>query len=386
MNHIPLAERMRPTSLDEVLGHIELTGDQKILRTIIDTQQPTNLIFWGPPGVGKTTLARIIATACDAEQIELSAVTASKKDVTTAIEHARQNWNLQRRTILFVDEIHRFNKAQQDAFLPHVESGLITLIGATTENPSFEVIAPLISRSRVIVLKSLSETDIAIIITRTLKTLNKTSFMTKEGVALLAQLADGDARSALGNLELLLSLYAKKATTKDIIAAIQKKQPRYDKNSDGHYDTISAFIKSMRGSNVEATLYYMARMLNAGEDPKFVARRMVIFASEDIGLAGNGALSLAVATFEAVQKVGLPEANYNLYHCATALARSPKSRETTDLMHTAQTQAKQHPNASIPLHLRNAPTKLMKDLGYSKDYQWQADFQPDDGFMPKELQ
>lgn len=381
MVRVPLAEQLRPTTLDEVIGQSHLLADGEILRRIVKQKEPVSLILWGPPGTGKTTLARIIAREVNAEFVELSAVTSGKKDVEKVIEHARQNWNLNLRTILFVDEIHRFNKAQQDAFLPHVESGLITLIGATTENPSFEVITPLLSRTRVLVLNPISRDDIIAILKRALKTLDKSKKVTPKALEYLAELSGGDARVALGNLELALS-FGEKVTPDVVKAAAQKKVPGYDKKGDIHYDVISAFIKSMRGSDVRATLYYLSRMIDAGEDPKFIARRMVIFASEDIGLAGNGALSLAVATFQAVERVGLPEANYNLYHCAVALARSPKSREITDLMNDAKSLAAQHPDLPVPLHIRNAPTKLMKDLGYGKDYKWQADFKHAKGFLP----
>lgn len=384
MNRQPLAEQMRPTTLDEVIGQTQLLGDTEILRRIVKQKEPVSLILWGPPGTGKTTLARIIAREVNAEFIELSAVTSGKKDVERVVEHAKQNWNLQLRTILFVDEIHRFNKAQQDAFLPHVESGLITLIGATTENPSFEVITPLLSRTRVLVLQPLSKDEIINILKRALKQLKKSKEVTPKALDYLAELSGGDARVALGNLELALS-FGEKVTPDIVKAAAQKKVPGYDKKGDMHYNVISAFIKSMRGSNVEAALYYLSRMIDAGEDPKFIARRMVIFASEDIGLAGNGALSLATATFQAVERVGMPESSYILYHCATALARSPKSREVTDLMHEAQTLARQYPDAEVPLHLRNAPTKLMKDLGYAKNYKWEADFKHDQGFLPEEI-
>ena len=384
MNRQPLAEQMRPTSLDEVIGQTQLLGNAEILRRIVKQKEPVSLILWGPPGTGKTTLARIIAKEVNAEFIELSAVTSGKKDVEKVVEHARQNWNLQLRTILFVDEIHRFNKAQQDAFLPHVESGLITLIGATTENPSFEVITPLLSRTRVLVLNPLTKDEIIAILKRALKQLKKTKDVTPKALDYLAELSGGDARVALGNLELSLS-FGEKVTPDIVKAAAQKKVPGYDKKGDMHYNVISAFIKSMRGSNVEAALYYLSRMIDAGEDPKFIARRMVIFASEDIGLAGNGALSLATATFQAVERVGMPESSYILYHCATVLAKSPKSREVTDLMHEAQALAKQYPDAEVPLHLRNAPTKLMKDLGYGKDYKWEADFKHNKGFLPEEI-
>ena len=384
MKREPLAERMRPQTLDDVIGQTHLLGDAEILRRIVKQGEPVSLILWGPPGTGKTTLARIIAREVRAEFIELSAVTSGKKDVEKVIEHARQNWNLQLRTVLFVDEIHRFNKAQQDAFLPHVESGLITLIGATTENPSFEVITPLLSRTRVLVLQPLSKDEIVAILKRALKLIDKSKTVTPKALDYLAELSGGDARVALGNLELALS-FGEKVTPDIVKAAAQKKVPGYDKKGDMHYDVISAFIKSLRGSDVEAALYYLSRMIDAGEDPKFIARRMVIFASEDIGLAGNGALSLAVATFQAVERVGLPEASYNLYHCAVALARSAKSREVTDLMHQAQDLAGKYPNSPVPLHIRNAPTKLMKDLGYAKDYKWQADFKHDKGFLPEEI-
>ena len=384
MRREPLAERMRPQTLDDVIGQTHLLGDAEILRRIVKQGEPVSLILWGPPGTGKTTLARIIAREVRAEFIELSAVTSGKKDVEKVIEHARQNWNLQLRTVLFVDEIHRFNKAQQDAFLPHVESGLITLIGATTENPSFEVITPLLSRMRVLVLQPLSKDEIIAILKRALKLIDKSKAVTPKALDYLAELSGGDARVALGNLELALS-FGEKVTPDIVKAAAQKKVPGYDKKGDMHYDVISAFIKSLRGSDVEAALYYLSRMIDAGEDPKFIARRMVIFASEDIGLAGNGALSLAVATFQAVERVGLPEASYNLYHCAVALARSAKSREATDLMHQAQDLAGKYPNSPVPLHIRNAPTKLMKDLGYAKDYKWQADFKHDKGFLPEEI-
>lgn len=385
MERVPLAERMRPQTLDEVIGQTHLLGDKEILRQIVKNKEPVSLILWGPPGTGKTTLARIIAREVEADFIELSAVTSGKKDVEKVIEHARQNWNLQLRTVLFVDEIHRFNKAQQDGFLPHVESGLITLIGATTENPSFEVITPLLSRSRVLVLQPLAKNEIVGIIERAVKELKKAKNITPEAIDYLAELSGGDARVALGNLELSLNMSAKKVTPDIVKVAAQKRVPGYDKKGEMHYNVISAFIKSMRGSNVEATLYYLARMIDAGEDPKFIARRMVIFASEDIGLAGNGALGLALNGFQAVERIGMPESNYVLYHVATALAKSSKSRETTDLMYSAQQLAKQYPDAQVPLHLRNAPTKLMKDLGYTKDYRWEAGFKHNEGFLPNEI-
>ncbi|MFI5212470.1 MAG: replication-associated recombination protein A [Candidatus Saccharimonadales bacterium] len=384
MQRVPLAERMRPTTLDEVIGQTHLLDDGEILRQIVKKGEPVSLILWGPPGSGKTTLARIIASEVKAEFIELSAVTSGKKDVERVVEHARQNWNLQLRTILFVDEIHRFNKAQQDAFLPHVESGLITLIGATTENPSFEIINPLLSRSRVLVLQPLTKDEIITIIKRAVKDEGATKKITAAAIDYLAELSGGDARVALGNLELALSM-DEKVTPEIVKVAAQRRVPGYDKKGDMHYNVISAFIKSMRGSDVNATLYYLARMIDAGEDAKFIARRMVIFASEDIGLAGNGALGLALNAFQAIERIGMPEGSYVLFHVATALAQSKKSRQTTDAMHRAQTLAKQHPDSPVPLHLRNAPTKLMKDLDYGKDYKWEANFKHGKGFLPDEL-
>jgi len=384
MARVPLAEEMRPTTLDEVIGQSHLLAEGEILKQIVAKKEPVSLILWGPPGTGKTTLARIIAAELEAEFIELSAVTAGKKDVLLVVEHAKQNWNLGLRTILFVDEIHRFNKAQQDAFLPHVESGLITLIGATTENPSFEIINPLLSRSRVLVLKPLSKDEIIEVVKRALKHLKQAKNVSAKAIDYLAELSGGDARVALGNLELALSLGGK-VTPEVVKVAAQKKVPGYDKKGDMHYDVISAFIKSLRGSDVQATLYYLSRMIDAGEDPKFIARRMVIFASEDIGLAGNGALALAVATFQAIERVGLPEGNYSLYHCATALARSTKSREVADLMTQAKQLASKYPDSAVPLHLRNSPTKLMKDLGYNEGYEWKAGFKHEKGFLPEDI-
>jgi len=384
MERVPLAERMRPTTLDDVIGQAHLLGKGEILRQIVKGKEPVSLILWGPPGSGKTTLARIIAHETNAEFIELSAVTSGKKDVERVVEHARQNWNLKLRTLLFVDEIHRFNKAQQDAFLPHVESGLITLIGATTENPSFEVITPLLSRSRVLVLEPLQKNEVITILKRALKELKATKRVTPKALDYLAELSGGDARVALGNLELALSM-GEKVTPEIVKTAAQKRVPGYDKKGEMHYNVISAFIKSMRGSNVDATLYYLARMLDAGEDPKFIARRMIIFASEDIGLAGNGALGLALNAFQAVERIGMPESNYILFHVAAALAKAEKSRQTTDAMGRARELARQYPDAPVPLHLRNAPTKLMKDLGYNEGYKWEADFKHGKGFLPNEL-
>ncbi len=387
MDNRPLAERQRPENLNDIVGQEHLVSAGKIIYEIIEHQQPTSLILWGPPGSGKTTLARIIAQGTGAEFVELSAVTSGKADVVKVIERAAQNRRLAMQTILFVDEIHRFNKAQQDAFLPHVEDGTIILIGATTENPSFEVINPLLSRSRVLVLEPLTKDAIVNILKRAAKAEKLTAKkLPTKSIDLLAELSGGDARIALGNLELAMQLSGSDPITPQVVeTAAQTRLPGYDKKGESHYNIISAFIKSMRGSDATAALYYLARMLQAGEDPKFVARRMVIFASEDIGMAAPAALNLAVSTFLAVERIGMPEAQYTLFHCATVMAKAPKSREVADAMRAAQQTAKDYPDLAVPLQLRNAPTKLMKDLGYGKGTKWQAGFKHPKGFMPEAL-
>lgn len=380
----PLAERMRPKTLDEVIGQDKA---MVLLRQIVAKGEPISLIFWGPPGTGKTTLARIIASEVKADFIEISAVSAKKQDVESVIERARQNWNLRIRTVLFVDEIHRFNKAQQDAFLPHVESGLISLIGATTENPSFEVISPLISRSRVIVLQQLTTDNLKQILKRAIIAEHLEGRITDEAIDTIALLAHGDARSALGNLEVAEGLIGgdQKITAQLVEEAAGKKLPRYDKKDDSHYDTISAFIKSMRGSDETAAMYYLARMVQAGEDPKFIARRMVIFASEDIGLAGNGALNLAVSCFNAIERVGMPEGGIILSHVVAVLCRAHKSRESYNEWKAAKQLANLFPDSAIPLQIRNGETKLMKDLGYGKGYKWETGFHGTADYLPDDV-
>ena len=353
----PLAVRIRPKNLDEFIGQEHLAGEGKPLRVAIEQKHRFSFVFWGPPGVGKTTLARIYADSLDAVFFELSAVAAGKADIKAIAETDTGD----KPKVLFLDEIHRFNKAQQDFLLPFVEKGSITLIGATTENPSFEVIPALLSRCRVFVLKPLTDAEITQIVRRTGVELKK------DAVEWVVSYSNGDARQAITIIENAQNLY-KKVTVETLTESLQSGRLRYDKKGEEHYDTISAFIKSMRASQSDAAMYYLARMLEGGEDPVFIARRMVIFASEDIGLAQPTALVVANAVFEAVQSIGMPEAGINLAHGVAYLAGSKKDRSAYDALRAAQEDVKKFGNLPIPLNIRNAPTKLMKEMGYAKDY------------------
>ncbi len=355
----PLASKIRPTSLDEFIGQSHLVGAGKPIEVAISKRHLFSFILWGPPGVGKTTLAKMYARALKAEYHELSAVSAGKEDIRKIIEAPSGLFGPK---ILFLDEIHRFNKAQQDFLLPYVESGTLTLIGATTENPSFEVIPALLSRCRVFVLNEFSAAEMSDILRRT-------------GYAIptdahdwLIALANGDARQAITMLENTYTLYGE-ITLDNLKNTLQSKHLRYDKKGEEHYNTISAFIKSMRASQPDAALYYLSRMIESGEDPKFIARRMVVFASEDIGIADSQALVLANAVFRAVETIGYPEAGINLGHGVVYLSLAPKSRAAYDAYLAAMSDAKELGNLPIPLNIRNAPTKLMKDLGYHQGYE-----------------
>jgi len=369
----PLAEILRPQTLDEVVGQEHLVGQSGIIRKMLGSAFLPSMIFWGPPGSGKTTLANLLATLTNAHFVAKSAVTSSLAEVRTIIKEAqaRLDTNSQR-TVFFLDEIHRFNKAQQDALLPHVEHGTVIFIGATTENPSFEVISPLLSRCRVLVLKPLEDNDLNTIIDRGLGYVKRG--VTDDARAFLKEVANGDARALLTIVEIAASItppkYKKKEiTVSDIEEAAQKKMLQYDQTGEEHYNTISAFIKSMRASDVDAALYYLARMVAAGEDPLFIARRMVIFASEDIGLAQPTALVVANAVFDGCHKVGYPEAQILLAHGVSYLALAKKDRSAYDAFFAALGDVKQYGNLPIPLMIRNAPTKLMKELGYGKGYE-----------------
>jgi len=385
----PLAERMRPRTLEEVVGQDALLGADGPLRKLAASGALPSLILWGPPGCGKTTLARLLAG--DPRQsafVALSAVTAGVREVRDVVDRARHEARAGRRTVLFLDEIHRFNRAQQDALLPHVERGTVTLIGATTENPSFEVVAPLLSRTRVFALAPLTAQDVAVLIERALadpaRGLGALGIEADaETIAALADAADGDARRALGLLEAAAELVRAGGSTRLDLAAVRHaagtRWLRHDRSGDQHYDVVSAFIKCLRASDPDAALYWGARMIEAGEDPRFLARRMVIFASEDVGNADPAALPLAVAAYQAVERIGMPEARIVLGQAITYLACTAKSNAAYRAIEDALTAVRNEGAAPVPLHLRNAPTRLLEELGHGADYRYPHD--APDGFV-----
>ena len=392
--HQPLAERIRPKTLDEFQGQEHLVGSGQPLRVMIENDSISSFILWGPPGTGKTTLARIISSATDSEFFKLNAVSSGVKDVRGVIDIAKKNLEYNRRTILFIDEIHRFNKAQQDALLHSVESGEIILIGATTENPSFEVIPALRSRARVFVLNELGKVELENIINTSIATdkfLNSLN-ITNVDKDFLIYASGGDARILLNLLEasILHEIENEEiAITKEVLQkVVQKKNIAYDKGGEEHYNVISAFIKSVRGSDADAAIYWLARMLEGGEDPIFIARRLLVLASEDIGNASPNGLLIAEAAFSAVEKIGMPEARIILAQCTTYLATAPKSNASYMAINKAMGDVKNLPAFAVPLHLRNAPTKLMKELGYGKEYRYPHD-EPnhfiDENYFPEEM-
>lgn len=394
----PLADRLRPKNLDEFCGQEHLVGNNAVLRKVIESGNIPSFILWGPPGVGKTTLAWIIANTLKRPFFHLSAVHSGVKDVRETIEKAKkQQFFNQPNPILFIDEIHRFNKSQQDSLLSSVEQGIITLIGATTENPSFEVISPLLSRCQVYVMNPLNEEELTVLLSKALKKdiyLAKYDIEIKEYEALL-RISGGDARKLYNALELVVSSEADETGSKKIIVDnekvlrhVQKNLALYDKNGEQHYDIISAFIKSMRGSDPNASVYWLARMVEGGEDPKFIARRMLILAAEDIGLANPNALLLAQSCFEAVNVIGWPESRIILSETAVYLATSPKSNASYMAIENAQAMVRDKGDLSVPLHIRNAPTKLMKNLGYHEGYKYAHSYEGNfiqDNFLPEEI-
>jgi putative ATPase len=394
--NVPLAERVRPRTLGEFVGQEHLLGEGKSLRILIERDRVPSIILWGPPGSGKTTLARLIAQHTNAAFAQLSAVTAGVKDVRTILEKATAT-RQRHHTILFIDEIHRFNKAQQDALLHSVEEGLVTLIGATTENPSFEVIPPLLSRCRVYLLEPLTAGNLNAILDHALaqdQQLNQRKITVTDRERLLL-LSGGDARSLLNGLETAVRIAEDPGSEtvtvgrSEFDAAFQRKTTRYDDGGEEHYNIISAFIKSVRGSDPDAAVYWMARMLEGGEDPKFIARRMIVLASEDIGNADPYGITIAVSTFTAVDYVGMPEARIILAQCATYLASAPKSNASYKAISEALEQVKTSPDLPVPLHLRNATTGLMGALGYGKEYKYSHDYPGhfvDQNFLPDSLQ
>lgn len=396
----PLADRMRPRNLQEFIGQEQLVGPNKILKRLVENKELVSLIFWGPPGVGKTTLASIIAHAMDAHFVSFSAVLSGVKDIRGVIEEAEHQRKYgDKKTILFVDEIHRFNKAQQDAFLHHVEDGTITLIGATTENPSFEVNAPLLSRCKVLVLELLTEDHLKTIMNHALRDRERglaalQGEVQNDAIDFIAHFSHGDARMALNTLETSFALVKPDQEGKRVVSlevaqeAMQRKALLYDKGGEEHYNVISAFIKSMRGSDPDAALYWLARMLDAGEDPLFIVRRMIIFASEDVGNADPAALQLAVATKDAFHFIGMPEGWIPLAQCATYLACAPKSNASYIAYQETLKDVREKGALPVPFHMRNAPTPLMKDLGYSKGYKYPHNHggYVNQSYLPEELQ
>ena len=389
----PLADRMRPETLVDFFGQKDLIGEEKLLRKAIEEDRIPSMIFWGPPGTGKTTLAYIIAKQTRSEFVKISAVTSGIKDLKEIIEKAKVNDRLGKRTILFIDEIHRWNKAQQDALLPHIENGLIVLIGATTENPSFEIRGALLSRSRVFVFKQLEERDIEDLIKRAIKKgFPKLKIkISKKALSLISQLSNGDARVALNILEysVLSNSFNEKIIIDDslIKEAVNKINLLYDKGGDEHYNIISALHKSMRGSDANASLYWLARMVEAGEDPLFIARRLVRFASEDVGLANSRALEQTVATYQACHFIGYPECNVILAQAVVYLSKCKKSNELYVAYNSAAEDIRNYGNLPVPIHLRNASTKLMKNLGYGKDYKYSPnfDYTEKQEYMPEKI-
>lgn len=385
---VPLAERVRPKTLDELMGQEHLAGPGSILRTAIEHGRIHSMLFWGPPGTGKTTIANIIAHTLQVPFFQLSAINAGVKDVREVIEKAKESPG----AVLFIDEIHRFNKGQQDALLGAVEKGIITLIGATTENPSFEINSALLSRCQVYVLKALEEKDLVRLMENAFRTdewLAAKKIVLKESGALI-NISGGDGRKLLNLLEIVCEAGGKEVVITDafVMDIAQKRIAQYDKGGEQHYDIISAFIKSIRGSDPNAAVYWLARMTEGGEDVKFIARRLIILASEDIGNANPTALVMANACFEAVHKIGMPEASIILTQCATYLASSPKSNAAVMAIMDAQAAVAKHGDLPVPLHIRNAPTSLMKKLGYGKDYRYshnyENNFSPQE-YLPKEI-
>ncbi|MGV8094105.1 MAG: replication-associated recombination protein A [Mangrovibacterium sp.] len=394
MNIQPLAERLRPRTLDDYIGQEHLVGKEAVLRKMIESGNISSIILWGPPGVGKTTLAKIIANTLDRPFYNLSAINSGVKDVRDVIDKAQKQQFFNRpNPILFIDEIHRFSKSQQDSLLGAVEQGLVTLIGATTENPSFEVISPLLSRCQVYVLKSLEKEDLLKILDLALKKdteLKKKEVIVEEYEALL-RFSGGDARKLLNILELIVNAEEQDRiiiNNKKVTVRLQNNPAIYDKKGDMHYDIISAFIKSIRGSDPDAAVYWLARMIEGGEDVKFIARRMLILAAEDVGLANPNALLLAQSTFDAVHQIGYPESRIILSECAIYLATSPKSNSAYEAISTALELVERTGDLPVPLHIRNAPTKLMKDLGYSKDYKYAHSYEGnfvEQDFLPEQI-